>query len=160
MSYPNHSVTAIVIDSRGQRARTSKQKFFAEPNSSFVEKDKLAREKVSEIFCNPKAKNPNTIESITITKLPPVKLGAKLNSQHEYISLTANFLDGTLRFTTSYGGYKISGDFHGPEASALIRKWKIIEGKGKKDMGEKMEDLRRLAHESKTMAEFLEKIPA
>lgn len=158
MSFPNYSVAGILIDKLGRKCRTQKLKFFCEESTPQDKKEEIAKDVVGKAFCS--GRNPDTIESITIAKLPPVKLGAKLNNQHDYMTLTANFLDGTLRFTTSYGGFKVSGDFVGnPLGSQLMKKWSVLEKQPGKKIGEKMEELRKLASESKTMEEFMGKFP-
>lgn len=58
-----------------------------------------------------KAEQPFTAEgSAKFFKLPIPKVGAKLNTQHDYLTLRATFADGTtLNLTTSRNGTKTSG---------------------------------------------------
>jgi len=159
MNYPNHTVTAILTDSRGIRARTGKIKFYADPQASQENKETAAREEVERHFCRSKSRNPSTVTSLTLAKLAPPKLGAKLNEQREYITLRATFLDGTLSFTTSYRGISVAGDFiHDKIASDLIQLVSQLEKTDNRKAGERMHWLCELAKASKTLQEFWDKV--
>jgi|GEM_PF-6782751 len=105
MDYPTHSVVCVFVE-KGVRIQTGKIKFVGGTDI-----DASARAAANKYLSSMKRRVPYSIESLTVKPLPAPKLGAKLNKQHDYVSLRAVFLDGTITMTTSWGGLKASGDF-------------------------------------------------
>lgn len=152
MNYPTHQVVCVFIEN-GQRIHTGKIKFFGG-----ADVDASARAAAVATLEGFKRKYPYTIDSLTVKPLPAPKLGAKLNKQHDYVSLRAVFLDGTITMTTSWGGLKSSGDFiRRPESDKLFDAALAYEKRTKKNVVGVMDALCADANACKDFAAFVEK---
>lgn len=149
---PTHQVKAI-FNQNGQHIQTSKIKFRHEGDEPV---EATARTVVIKFLTSlHKKPKPFTIETLQVTALKPAKLGAKLNKQHDYISLKATFLDGSMTLTSSWGGIKLSGDFVGHPATKEIFDASIVyEKRTKKNMASAMDPLLETAQSVKTFEEF------
>lgn len=151
--YPTHEVFGIFNDGRN-RVRTEKIKFH--PGEQPLEE--AGRKVVENYLGQHKRKQPPVIESVTVTVLKAPKLGAKLNNQHDYVSLRAVFLDGKLNLTTSWGGMKMSGDFlRRPESNILFDAAGAYEKRTKRNLVGVMDELCNLAIANKDFASFCTK---
>jgi len=78
---------------------------------------------------------------------------ARLNIQHDYITLRITFADGgKLNFTRSYGGAKASGNLATREALEFFDAW-TRQGTG--TMGEKMNRLCEKAKAASNLQELI-----
>lgn len=83
---------------------------------------------------------------------------AKINNQHDYITLRIKFADNMkLNITRSRYGIKLSGDCASREALEFIDKW--MSGRKDKTIGQNMETLREVAASVPDMSSFLEHVP-
>lgn len=83
---------------------------------------------------------------------------AKLNCQHDYVTLRVTFEDRTtLNFTHSRSGWKLSGSYAKKEIFNFLVKWCEMQ-KGR-TVGEFMEELRGVAERSLTCPAFMASIP-
>lgn len=98
MEIPTHTVIGFFKNNHGRMVRTTKLKFAGGDQQT-------ARDLIVKLF----RKEPLKME---IAALKAKKKSVKLNIQHDYMTLTADFPEGTFRLTTSRRGAKITGDFH------------------------------------------------
>lgn len=83
---------------------------------------------------------------------------AKINNQHDYITLRIKFADNMkLNITRSRYGIKLSGDRATESALEFIDKW--MSGRKDKTIGQNMETLREIAASAPDMTRFLEQVP-
>lgn len=113
-----HSATARIRNEDTRRqGRVSPFKFVVQPGEDAKQ---VAERELRARFARWLVEYPTIVE-LTVKALPKPKLGVKLNKQHDYVTLTATFADGVFRFTTSWGGSKVSGDFVGtPGATEVL----------------------------------------
>lgn len=152
MSYPTHQVKGVFVQN-GQRIQTQKIKFIGGDDP-----EKAGRATIETYLTQGRRNKPFEIEKVEVTKLKAPKLGAKLNKQHDYVTLTATFLDGTARITSSWGGFKVSGDFiRHPATDKLFAASFAYEKRTKKNVAGALEQLLPLANSSKEFTEFVKK---
>jgi len=155
MNLPTHHATGHFKD-KGFQVRTGKIKFHCPAGG---DPQKHGEETIAKYLSDPKPRPGIVMERVDVKPLAPPKLGAKLNKQHDYVTLRATFPDGVLSMTSSWGGFKITGDFVSrPETRAIFQATQTWERKTKRNVAQKMDDLLILAQASKTYPEFCEKL--
>lgn len=155
--FPTHSVKGILLH-KGQRVQTQKLKFHCPKGEN---PNAIARQTLTEYVSQIRSREPYTIQEFEIKELPAPKLGAKLNEQHDYVTLRATFLDGVLNMTTSFSGFKMSGDFiNNPLTDQLFEKIRSWEKQEEMNVVKVMKDFLKEAQESKTLEEFVQKASA
>jgi len=96
---------------------------------------------------------------VRATAIKPKAKKISVNPQHEYITLTAQYADGTIRFTVSWRGCKLSGDIGADtDGKALLQRIDKL-GKDKAPV-DHIESLRAMAEKSNNKAEFIAAIHA